>query len=218
MANHRENAGEKHRVLLVGPKNLRNDALQYAIKRGTRYECSLCPDADNLPGTEERVSVALVDYEQDQFAGVLESVHRWSQKSAHNTVVAAFNVNRNLEVVRMALQRGVRGIFYPKDELGLLLRGIEALRRGEIWLPRSTLFNLATTSPDHSDLGLLDAPLLTRRETEIVYYVSTGRTNKEISDILCISPHTVKTHLYTIYKKINVSNRFQASLWAAKNL
>jgi DNA-binding CsgD family transcriptional regulator len=48
--------------------------------------------------------------------------------------------------------------------------------------------------------------------------VAIGATNEEIGDKLCISPHTVKTHLYNIFKKINVPNRIQATLWAAKNL
>ena len=60
--------------------------------------------------------------------------------------------------------------------------------------------------------------VLTRRESEILAHLAVGATNQEISDKLCISPHTVKTHLYNIYKKINVPNRLQAALWAAKNL
>jgi DNA-binding CsgD family transcriptional regulator len=48
--------------------------------------------------------------------------------------------------------------------------------------------------------------------------IAVGATNDEIADKLFISPHTVKTHLYRIFKKINVPNRVQAALWAAKNL
>ena len=60
--------------------------------------------------------------------------------------------------------------------------------------------------------------VLTERQVEILAMVAVGSTNDEISDKLCISPHTVKTHLYKIFKKINVPNRVQAALWAAKNL
>jgi DNA-binding CsgD family transcriptional regulator len=48
--------------------------------------------------------------------------------------------------------------------------------------------------------------------------IAIGKTNKEISEELYISPNTVKNHLYTIFKKINVTNRIHASLWAAVNL
>jgi len=48
--------------------------------------------------------------------------------------------------------------------------------------------------------------------------VISGSKNKDIAHQLLISPHTVRTHIYNIYKKINVPNRLQASLWAAKNL
>jgi DNA-binding NarL/FixJ family response regulator len=59
---------------------------------------------------------------------------------------------------------------------------------------------------------------LTPREKEILVLVASGYGNKTISDDLRISPHTVKTHICSIYKKINADNRFQAALWAIKNL
>jgi LuxR family transcriptional regulator of csgAB operon len=59
---------------------------------------------------------------------------------------------------------------------------------------------------------------LTQRQIQILALLTVGATNDDISDKLCISPHTVKTHLYRIFKKINVPNRGQAALWAAGNL
>lgn len=61
-------------------------------------------------------------------------------------------------------------------------------------------------------------PLLTLREREILLLIAGGATNQVIAESLCISPFTVKTHIYKIFKKIRASNRVQAALWAAKNL
>jgi LuxR family transcriptional regulator of csgAB operon len=63
-----------------------------------------------------------------------------------------------------------------------------------------------------------DISALTPREKEILKMLSTGASNDNISQTLYISYHTVKTHLHHIYRKINVSDRLQASFWAARNL
>jgi DNA-binding CsgD family transcriptional regulator len=59
---------------------------------------------------------------------------------------------------------------------------------------------------------------LTPREKEILALVSAGAKNEQIAEALHISPNTVKTHIYNIFKKIDVPNRLQAALWAVKNL
>jgi DNA-binding NarL/FixJ family response regulator len=55
---------------------------------------------------------------------------------------------------------------------------------------------------------------LTRREREILTYVSEGMANAEIARSLWVSEQTVKFHLSNVYRKLQVTNRTQASRWA----
>ena len=59
---------------------------------------------------------------------------------------------------------------------------------------------------------------LTQRELEIIGLLGTGATNAEIAEKLFVSEHTVKSHLYNIFRKIKVHNRLQAMNWARRNL
>ena len=60
--------------------------------------------------------------------------------------------------------------------------------------------------------------ILSPREVEILSMVAIGFSNQQVADQFRISHHTVKRHLYNIFKKINVPNRLQAALWSARNL
>ena len=51
---------------------------------------------------------------------------------------------------------------------------------------------------------------LTPRELEVLNLVIKGYHNPKISELLCISEHTVKAHLASIYEKLHVTNRIQA--------
>ena len=63
-----------------------------------------------------------------------------------------------------------------------------------------------------------DSSVLSQREVNIVACVALGFKNQEIAEKLNLSLHRVNSHLYNVYKKINVPDRLQAVFWAAKNL
>jgi two-component system response regulator DesR len=55
-----------------------------------------------------------------------------------------------------------------------------------------------------------DAPALTEREREILALIAEGETNREIAKVLFLSPHTVKEHTSTMYRKLGARNRADA--------
>ena len=96
--------------------------------------------------------------------------------------------------------------------------------------PLAEIFDEATVTPaillvDYGDVlsrqrprTAIDKAGLTMREVEILGHLTHGATNDQIASALFLSRHTVKTHLYNIFRKLGVSNRLQATLWAAENL
>ena len=60
--------------------------------------------------------------------------------------------------------------------------------------------------------------MLTSRQTKIIAHIAVGDTEDEIAGKLRLSSQAVKTEIDRIFSKIKVSNRLQATLWAAKNL
>ena len=69
----------------------------------------------------------------------------------------------------------------------------------------------------HRDVEKDKLESLTKREKEILIQVASGMSNKEIAINLDISERTVKNHISNIFKKIDVSDRTQAAVFAIKN-
>jgi DNA-binding NarL/FixJ family response regulator len=67
-----------------------------------------------------------------------------------------------------------------------------------------------TTDPDRRWI-------LTKRETEILRLAADGRSSSNVAKLLWITEPTVKFHLSNIYRKLGVTNRTEASLWAHQN-
>jgi LuxR family transcriptional regulator of csgAB operon len=207
---------------IVGPRKLENEMIASCLKRKTGRECFLFEDINHIPvgGKKDRGEQRLVLYccHGKDMKRVLAEIKGYSKKKEPGNRIVFFNVSKDLEFEEKFVSKGVLGFFYEHDPLDNFLKGIGAVLDGKLWLSRDimTRFILEGTGKDKSLKKGSDD--LTERQIEILALIAVGATNDEIADKLCISHHTVKTHLYRIFKKINVPNRIQAALWAAKNL
>jgi DNA-binding NarL/FixJ family response regulator len=132
--------------------------------------------------------------------------------------IALFNVAPDKGIEKEALDLGVRGIFYDNEPLERFPKGILAILNGELWYSREALSKCVLEARPRVKLRGSPIATLTSREKEILIMIASGASNKTIANELCISLHTVKTHIYNIYKKINVPNRLQAMLWVTEYL
>ena len=84
--------------------------------------------------------------------------------------------------------------------------------------PSEFLFRLADVSAGREERTLQDALSLTGREADVLVWISRGKANREISEILGISPRTVNKHLETVFEKLGVENRAAAAARAVRIL
>ncbi|MFW5777252.1 MAG: response regulator transcription factor [Spirochaetota bacterium] len=148
-------------------------------------------------------------YQLEQLPGPLGS----------HVMVALMNMAKNQMVEVRAVTLGVRGLFYANSDLDFLVKGVVSMFEGEVWVPRRVLADAISADSSGSDSSSQRvAELLTRRERQILALISTGSSNDEIAARLNISTNTVRTHVYNLYRKINVPNRMQAVLWGAEHL
>ncbi len=93
------------------------------------------------------------------------------------------------------------------DDLAITVR--QAFHHS-IFLPRTPVTRRAAPQP----ILLLEEHDLTHRELEILALVAEGHSNAKLAKMLWVTEQTVKFHLSNIYRKLNVSNRTEASRWA----
>jgi DNA-binding NarL/FixJ family response regulator len=121
-----------------------------------------------------------------------------SSTPAPADVDAAFHAGACAFVVRSA---------QPED----LAATIRIAFSGTVFIGARQLSGVSVPAPGREPLGRL-----TSREREILQLVSEGHTNAELAHMLWVTEQTVKFHLSNIYRKLNVSNRTEASRWAQR--
>ena len=214
---------DSSKIYLVGGDNSLNGALSYVLEREVCSKCIILKEGSSLPaeesGKNREKALFLIDSLERDFEKelVILGTSRGSQ-SVQVITLALFNLQKGTGIERRAFNKGVKGFFYRNDPLDQMLKGLRSLLRGEIWASRDILVEVALQSRMKKTRAVHEETTLTHREVEILALLSIGSSNDEIAEKLFISANTVKTHLYRVFKKIKVPNRFQAALWAAKNL
>lgn len=209
-------------IYIVGQSRLQNVLMAFFLERETGAKCLTVGDFHDIQainnGNIEQPKMVLWDCLGKDLETCLSKLESDGKEILAQDLVALFNVSFGLGIEQEAVARGVRGFFYEQDPLEQFPKGISAIFNEELWLSRKIMSETILNVKKQKGLSIREKTALTPRQIEILAMISGGATNQNIADKLYISPHTVKTHLYTIFKKIEVPNRFQAALWAAKNL
>ena len=132
-------------------------------------------------------------------------------------VVMIMDEQTERELAVDAFRSGVSGIFNKSSSYQNLKRCLTAVHEGQIWASNMDLQRILETLQRTHPLQCVNHRgelLLSKREQEIVPLVAEGLTNREISDRLGLSEHTVKNHLFRIYEKIGISSRVELILYA----
>ena len=208
-------------IYIVGPVRSNNSLLASFLKREIGAKCLVLESLSKIPKKDYentgQINLVLWDCFGKSAENCLVEYQANENRIFSQDFLALFNVSSGQGFEERIMDCGVHGFFYIYDSLEQMAKGIRAIFNGELWISRKIMADSLKRNDRYPDARKIHS-MLTPREIEILTMIAAGATNVKIADKLFISPHTVKTHIYNIFKKINVPNRLQAAFWAAKNL
>ena len=158
--------------------------------------------------------VLLLDINMPNMNG-LEVLQKMKEKKMKIKVLV-LTVHNEVEYLLKAVDIGVNGYLLKDSESAELKKAILAVVNGENYIQPSLIPVLNSKMIDR-DNDSVKIESLTKREMEVLKNLSYGMYNKEIAEKLDISERTVKNHISNIFKKIEVTDRTQAAVFAIRN-
>ena len=161
---------------------------------------------DDLP------DVVLMDLQMQPMGGVDATAEIRSRYEHIEVVVLTSFVEE--DDVHAALAAGASGYLLKDADADELAGAIRAAHQGGLHLDPAIAKRLMASmrAPKTEDPGAE----LTTREREILQMVAVGKANKQIAAELVISERTARTHVSNILRKLDLSSRTQAALWAVR--
>ena len=200
---------DDHNLIREGLKQLLefDGSMEIISEASNGVEC-----LDKLQDTIPDVLLLDINMPEKNGLEVLEEI----KKIKYEVKVLILTVHNELEYLLKAVDIGVDGYILKDSESAELKKAINAILAGENYIQASLIPALNNRLANRDiDKDKIDS--LTGRELEVLIQVASGMFNKEIATSLNISERTVKNHISNIFKKIDVSDRTQAAVFAIKN-
>jgi DNA-binding NarL/FixJ family response regulator len=142
--------------------------------------------------------------------------------AAEETKIIILTGVRDPEQHKRAIRQGAMGVVSKEASASMLFKAIDRVYAGELWLDRHATANLVSglrrdLQAPKPAAEMDAASQLTSREREIICLVGEGMKNKQIADRLCISEATVRHHLTSILRKLDVCDRLELLIFAYQN-
>lgn len=161
-----------------------------------------------------RPDVLLLDINMPKKNGL--EVLKTLKDSRSKIKVLVLTVHNETEYLMKAVDIGINGYVLKDSESSELKKAIFAIANGETYIQPSLIPALNSKMIEKNE-DELKIDNLTKRELEVLKLLAVGMYNKEVAEKLDISERTVKNHVSNIFKKLEVTDRTQAAVFAIRN-
>ena len=211
----------KVNVFIGDSSQLSCQLIATVLRRG-RYQAKVVGYATNaeeirkgLDQCETNVAVVGARLEEGALAGLNVTQQMRRSYTSLNVVIILDSSSPGMVVE--ASRAGASGIFSRNQSSDLLCKCIHAVHRGQVWADsrelRFVIDALGPAQPTKPSPPRATG-LLTKREEGVVHLVAEGLTNRDISQQLNLSEHTVRNYLFRIFNKVGTSTRLELALYA----
>lgn len=166
---------------------------------------------------EYEPDVILLDINMPKMNGI--DVLRRLKDLGSKSKIIMLTIHEDREYLLETMKIGANGYVLKDSDADSLIGAIRDVNGGGTYIQPSIASLLAEgISGNDKELNkdLLKIKSLTKREYEVLTLIAEGLNNKDIADKLYISEKTVKNHVSSIFKKIEVNDRIQAAIFAFK--
>ncbi|MGX1924820.1 response regulator transcription factor [Vibrio sp. NH-7] len=201
-----KNNGEILDVVLVGFNCIQNQFIRREIEKKNKFRFTrklpqyFCDDGVQ---TINQRTITLVSYNVLSNA-TSELIDFFSQETATLIVYDVPETGVDIELCRY---RGLKGILYQEAPIDHLFRCLDAVSNNDMWLPRKLMVKMLNEFRPYAINYQELNTTLTKREQQTLERIIQGQSNLEIAEALFVAESTVKTHVYKLYKKLNVRCR-----------
>lgn len=153
-----------------------------------------------------KIDLVLLDLNMpgcENFYGLLRIRHRFP-----NLPIIVVSASDDVETIAQVMSYGANGFIPKTSATSEMVTAIRSVLKGETWLPPAIAEDVAAMSEQTNDIAD-KVRTLTPKQFQVLSLVKEGMSNKEIADNLDITEATVKAHISTLFKRLDVKSRTQ---------
>lgn len=147
---------------------------------------------------------------KENLSDKMKFLHAVKEKYA-NIKIITLDLNKDINIFKEIVKIGVEGYIVDIDDKDEFIYTIKRVFKGK------KVYEVEVLQVLLNENKLNNIDVLTPREKDVLHNISKGYDNKEIAKLLYISDYTVKKHVSSILKKLNLKNRQEAIVYVNKN-